>query len=132
MKIGFCLLLWSLAILNTAHSASFEEVDSWLNSEILLDPPTPGSKISQSDLKALIPWLPPGVLHEFDFPELQLEIQVYSEKKPHKHFLNASKKYLGTASIGADGSLLNYRAGQPFTHQQIVDANPKIAGYMIA
>ena len=132
MKIGFCLLVCSLALIDTAHSASFEEVDSWLNSEILLDPPTPASMISQSDLKTLVPWLPPGVLHEFDFPELKLEIQAYSEKKPHIDFLNASKKYLGTASIGDDGSLFNYQAGQPFTHQQIVDANPKIAGYMIA
>ena len=132
MKLGLFLVLWNLLFINTVHSASFEEVGSWLNSEILLDPPVPGSTISQSQIQSLTPWLPPGVLHELDFPELKLEIQPYSEKKPHLLFLNATEKNLGTASIGADGSLLNYRAGQPFTHQQIVDANPKIAGYMIA
>ena len=62
MKIGFCLLLCSLALIDTAHSTSFEEVDSWLNSKILLDPPTPGSMISQGDIKDSGPWLPPGVL----------------------------------------------------------------------
>ena len=49
MKLGLFLVLWNLVFINTVHSASFEEVGSWLNSEILLDPPVPGSTISQSD-----------------------------------------------------------------------------------
>ena len=51
-------------------AASFQDVELWLKSEVKLDPPASGTTITSGDLDRLVPWIPPGVIHEFDFPEL--------------------------------------------------------------
>ena len=117
---------------NALSANSFEEVEAWLETEVLLDPPIGGTVITSSDLEKLEPWIPRGLIHEFDFPEMNVEIQEYRKKKTHQSYAEATEKFLGQAAISGDGSLSNYTAGQPFSKDQIEKANAKEAGYMIA
>jgi len=127
----FCFLAlcfnYTISIAN-----SVVEVEAWLETEVLLDPPIDGAVLTSSDLAKLEPWIPPGLIHEFDFPEMKVEIQEYREKKPHHNYTEATKKFLGQAAIKGDGSLSNYTAGQPFSKNQIEKANARDAGHMIA
>jgi hypothetical protein len=66
------------------------------------------------------------------FPEVRVEIQQQQSYPPHPSYLAATERFRGRATIGADGSLEGYTAGQPFADEQITGARPEVAGYMIA
>ena len=87
--------------------------------------------IDPNDLVPLEPYLPPGVLDEFAFPELNMEVVGTRAYAPHETYQQATAQYLGQATLGADGSLQNYMAGQPFSLEQIEAASANEAGLMI-
>ncbi|MCZ6895106.1 MAG: DUF1329 domain-containing protein, partial [Gammaproteobacteria bacterium] len=68
----------------------------------------------------------------FRFPEITIEIQKTADYPGHRSYVEATERFQGPPSIGADGRLENYTAGRPFTHEQIISADPTTGGYMLA
>lgn len=117
---------WCLAEVTRA------DIDEWIGLNVLADPPPPGTVIGYDDVDLLAPWVPPGLLDEFRFPELRVEIQATGNYRPHHSYEAATEQFRGQATLNADGSLANYTAGLPFSDQQIATATPDQAGLMVA
>jgi len=115
-----------------AAEVSRAVVDAWIGMKVLADPPLPGTVINHADVDALAPWIPPGLLDEFRFPELRVEIQAPGDYRTHHSYETATEQFHGQATIGDDGSLTNYTAGQPFSNEQIAATTPDQAGLMVA
>jgi len=115
-----------------AAEVTRDDVGVWLGQSVVVDAPVAGTVVRADDLASLEPWLPPGYFEEFQFPEVVVEIQETGNYPPHRSYLEATEHFAGEASIGTDGRLENYTAGQPFSAAQIIDASPEIGGYMLA
>ncbi len=125
----------ALTLLTTgalAQDVARHELDSWLEQDVTIDPPAAGTVIEAHQVEMLRPWIPPGLIDEFRFPEMRVEIQATQDYPGHHTYVAATERFSGQARIGSDGRLENYVAGQPFSDQQIVTADTKTAGYMVA
>ena len=134
-KFGLKLLSFVYALSFTLGSwatVDRAQVNSWIDENPLLDPPAAGSIFTSKNIESLQPWLPPGLIDELDFPELSIKIQDYAFQANHPTYTEATEKFSGKVSLGQDGRLENYTAGQPFSLEIIKGKNPENAGYMIA
>jgi hypothetical protein len=86
----------------------------------------------QDRLADLRPYLAPGLIEEFDFPELDFEIVETRHYQPHRWFQEATARYVDHATIADDGMLEGYVAGQPFSREAIDAAPAEKAGVMVA
>lgn len=77
-----------------------------------------GDVIGYERVEELRSWLPPEFWAHRDFfffPGMKLHIgPAHRDYTPASVYLDATSRFQGSASIGQDGSLENYRAGQPF------------------
>ncbi len=115
-----------------AAEVTRDDIDTWLATSVVIDPPVAGTIVTIDDLSSLQAWIPPGFYEEFEFPEVQVEIQETADYVMHQSYVDATQRFNGQPSIGADGRLENYVAGQPFSAEQIANAEPDIGGYMLA
>ena len=131
--VAFCTLLLSL-VSGAACAADItrDDIASWLAQPTVADPPAPGTVVGQAALQTLYAWLAPGYRDEFDFPDVGIEIQATGDYAGHEVYMAATEKFAGQATINSDGGLNNYTAGQPFTIEQISNADPATGGYMLA
>ena len=114
-------------------AVSYQEFTSWL--ENTKSAPVDGfspNTYGQDSVNDLRNYLPPGYADQFDFPELSLELTETQNYQAHPIYRTASEKFAGTATIGTNGALENYTAGQPFVRDQIIAADDTSAGYMVA
>ena len=128
--VTICVCL--LSPLAFAAEVTRNDIDAWLATSVVVDPPMGGTVVTIDELPSLQPWIPPGFYEEFAFPEVAVEIQDTAHYAMHQSYIDATERFKGQASIGTDGSLENYAAGQPFSAEQIADAEPDIGGYMLA
>ena len=115
-----------------AAEVSRADIDAWIGMKVLADPPPSGTVISDADIDLLAPWIPPGLLDEFRFSGLRIEIQSPGDYRAHHSYEAATERSSGEVTLGADGSLTNYTAGLPFSNEQIAEATPDQAGLMVA
>jgi hypothetical protein len=108
-----------------------DTIGSWINDEAYADPPVAGTLIGIDDVNRLRPFIAPGYIEEFQFPEVSIEIQQTARYQPHASYLEATERFGGQATIGGDGALQNYVAGRPFSDEQIGAAAAEAAGFMI-
>ena len=131
-QLALCLLASVVCLPAHAGSVTRQDVQSWLaqyaqattRDEAL-------GMIDPEDLAPLKPYLPPGVIDEFAFPELNMEVVGTRVYTPHETYRQVTAQYRGQATLNADGSLKNYTAGHPFSIEQIEAATPEEAGLMI-
>ena len=88
--------------------------------------------ISSEDVEKLSPYLPPGLIEEFAFTELHMEVVGTQTYAPHDIYQRVTMQYVGQATLATDGGLENYAAGLPFNHEQILAATLDEAGLMVA
>jgi hypothetical protein len=122
-----------LSAVATAQGADFARFTSWLDQ--YTHAPSDGLAAGAYDasrLAELTPYLPPGYVEEFDFPELAVELTPTRHYAPHALYTQASERFIDQASIGAGGELVGYTAGRPFSLRAIAAAPPEQAGYMVA
>ena len=123
-----------LAVFRTADAdISSTDVTDWLQTNA--NAPTDGLQpgiYGVSHLPELGRYIPPGFVEEFDFPELEVELSETRHYDPHPSYREATRRFAGTAAIDADGALVSYTAGQPFSPEQIESAPADKAGYMLA
>ena len=115
-----------------AENVTRDDIGAWLTETTLADPPSGGAIVEIDELELLRAWIPSGYFEEFQFPEVTVEIQETADYPGHRSYVEASERFKGQATIGADGRLENYMAGRPFTHEQIISADPATGGYMLA
>ena len=128
VTLGFAL--WCCG--TTAADVSHDDILRWIEARITVDPPAAGTQIDDTNVDLIRPWLAPGIAEEFEFPGLRLAVQATADYPPHPDYVAATEKFSGQATIGADGRLENYTAGQPFSIEQIEAADPDTGGYMLA
>ena len=126
------IICWSVFTVPLVFSSSnYTEIYKWVKEELVTEAPKSGVTLKNTDMDTIQQWIPPGMIEEFKFPELELNIQKPKVEKPHTTYLTATKKWANTAKIESDGSLSNYKAGQPFSDNQIKNAPSNISGFMI-
>lgn len=118
--------------LTQAAEVTRTDIESWLATEVAVDPPAAGSTLGLDAIDDLSGWLPPGYIDEFRFDDVQIEIQATADYPGHRSYVDATEAFAGQASIGSDGRLENYTAGRPFSSEQITEADPATAGFMVA
>ena len=114
-----------------AAAVTPEDVDAWIKTKPMLDPPAAGTLVTFDNVRSLEPWIVPGLFEEMSFPGTEIAIQKTVDYVFHRTFNEATRKHAGEAKIGSDGALENFSAGQPFSHEQILEADATTAGYMI-
>lgn len=81
----------------------------------------------QQDLSRLAPFMPPGIIEEYDFPELELRLVETSKFESHPLNREATEKYAGQTKVTPDCTLENYHAGHPFSPEEL-DPNDPLSG----
>lgn len=120
------------ANVTVAAEVTRDDISAWLTESVLVDPPVGGTIVRFDELNSLKPWIAPGFYEEFEFPEVTVEIQDTADYAMHQSYIDATEHFKGQPSVGADGRLENYMAGQPFSTEQIASAEPDVGGYMLA
>ncbi len=116
-----------------AAGVTLEQVLQWLQDHA--EAPTDGlaaGVYGHDALADLAAYLPPGYHGEFDFDALSLEIMPTQDYQPHPVYAAATERFAGQASVAADGNLVGYTAGRPFSTEAILAAPAEAAGYMVA
>jgi hypothetical protein len=116
-----------------ASDTTYADLTGWLEAHgAAPDDGLAAGSYGAAELPALARYLPPGLVEEFDFPELELELVPTARYAPHPDYLAATRAHQGQAELAADGAITGYVAGQPFTAEQIAKATPEQAGHMVA
>ena len=118
-------------VLPIATAATREDVMAWIGSNPAVVPPDAGAVLTEADMALVAAFLPPGYAEEFNWPGLKMEIQATESYPGHPMFLAATAKFAGQATLEADGALVQYTAGRPFSDAQILAATPTQAGQMV-
>ncbi len=134
-SLSAVVITWVLAVTSQAHAAGvqFSDVQAWLtkHAQAPADGLAPG-KYDQARVQEFTAYLPPGFIEQFDFPELDVEIEETRSHRPHQLYRDATARYGDQATISSNGQLEGYTAGQPFTREGIEAAPADKAGYMVA
>ena len=134
MKLRLAAFLCFLASAQIAWGGadvSREQIGTWLEASAAASATfAPGDILTSADLDRLRPFVPPGQVEEFDFPEFRMEIGATGDYSPHPVYQQATLQYAGQTRLAEDGAMLDYVAGQPFTLEAIDAASPERAGYM--
>jgi hypothetical protein len=95
-------------------------------------PIEPGRVLSRSDAESLREWLPPPFWahRQLVFDDgMSMEIgPAFRDYSPPPVYQEATRRFRGTAKLGPDGELQDYRAGQPFPMDELDCAGDPDAG----
>ncbi len=112
---------------------SYAATLDWIQGERFPTPTfQPGETLGRGDLPRMAPFVPPGFLPQLDFQGFVAEIQAPRTLVAHPLYESASLAYGRQTEIGADGRLLHYVAGRPFSAERVRDAPADRAAYQIA
>ncbi len=122
-----------VAMQTTAATPTRADVMKWLEEyRFASEGPVPGTIIGLENIEQLKPFVAPGYFDEFRFLEVAIEIEAPYRFEVPVSYQNATDKGGDNATLGADGTLENYVAGLPFSHDRIAAASPEDAGLMVA
>lgn len=128
-------LLLATLVSSPVHASdfSYQSLLNWLQQEAgaPADGLAPGT-YGHDRYAALSRYFPPGYIEEFDFQELELEIEETQHYEPHPIYQQATALHVDQATIAANGNLEAYAAGMPFSRASINAASADKAGYMVA
>jgi Protein of unknown function (DUF1329) len=101
-------------------SFTFAEFEQWFKTHQDAAPQfLDGDVLGIADRDRLDPFLPPGlVMADFYYDGIQIKIKDAGDLSPPQHFLEATEKFKGQATIDANGAIQNYTAGTPFDRTQ--------------
>ena len=111
--IHLCLVL-TLGCGQIALAApTHDEILAWVERNTdatTLDEPL--GEIGVDGLDRLKPYLSPGLFDEFNFADLEMEVEATQAYAPHAVYLRATTAFHGQATLGDGGSLLGLHAGR--------------------
>lgn len=133
---SFIFLVLSFGLGNIAYGQEEYTLDQfyqWLEKYKNAQPEFKlGDVITYEERDKLKPFIFPGAWKIYFFPGMQLKIDETRDYSPHSTYLEATKKFANQAKLDQNGMLTNFRAGMPFTREQIEAAEPDTAGMMLA
>ncbi len=133
------LLALVLSLVLSIGQVAAEEADAvaalreWIAQDQVVSVDLSSDRIIRIDeIDSLSEVMPPALLEQFRFPEVEMAIQATTDQAPHSVFKEATNAHAAKTSLGSDGSLQGYVAGQPFVDERIVEAPADQAGLMVA
>jgi hypothetical protein len=106
-----------------------EDFDRWLEKYRDAKPDfKPGDVLTAKDLERMRPFVPPGWLEQYNFPEFRMEIIPYRDHTPRKDYVECTEKYQNQVRLAKNGAIQNYTCGQPFANSSL-SVNEPMSGY---
>ena len=133
LSIAIIAVMFAIAWQSYAADSSYSGLQAWLAQyeQAPADGLAPGT-YGQGQFADLAPYLAPGYIDQFDFVDLEFEIFETQHYQPHRLYQEATARHVDQGTIGDDGMLEGYVAGQPFSREAIEAATAEQAGLMIA
>ncbi|HTY53654.1 MAG TPA: DUF1329 domain-containing protein [Candidatus Binataceae bacterium] len=99
--------------------------DQWLHQYANAKPDfKPGDVLTYKDVNRLRPFIPPGYLELLNFPQFKAQIVATVSHRPRQDYLDCTEKHQGQVRLAADGALMNFVCGQPFSDNAIKMGDP--------
>ncbi len=119
---GAAACLWS----GVANAQKAEKVytradyTDWLNKYANAKPDFKvGDVLTAKDIERMRPFVIPGYLDYLKFPEFRMPIVGPIDHTPRGKFLECTEKYQAQVRLKPDGTMANYRCGQPFNNAEL-------------
>ncbi len=87
----------------------------------------PGDVLTAKDLERLRPFVIPGYLEFLNFPQFRAPIVAPIPHTPHPAYMQCTEKYQAQVRLKPDGTLENYKCGQPFPNSDLKVNDPTSA-----
>ncbi len=84
----------------------------------------PGDVLTSRDLERLRPFMVPGYLDQLNFPQARVRIVATRSHLPRRDFMDCTEKYQAQVRLRSDGTIANYRCGQPFADDALGPDRP--------
>jgi hypothetical protein len=86
-----------------------------------------GDVVTAKDLERLRPFVLPGYMEFLNFPEFKARIVAPIPHTPAPAYMQCTEKYQAQVRLKPDGTLENYRCGQPFPNSDLKVNDPNSA-----
>src|SRR5262249_54158510 len=83
-----------------------------------------GDVLTAKDLERMRPFVIPGYLDYLNFPEFKMRIVAPIDHTPLGPFMECTEKYQSQVRLKPDGTMANYRCGQPFSNADLRVGDP--------
>src|SRR5690242_9891799 len=90
-----------------------------------------GDVLTAKDIDRMRPFVFPGYVEQFNFPEFKMTIGAPVDHTPRKDYMACTEKYQSQVRLQPDHTMANYVCGQPFPNSQITTSDPE-AGWKAA
>ncbi len=126
--LAFCL--WGTSANAAESQQTFTRADytKWLEQYANATPDfKPGDVLTAKDLERLRPFVIPGYLQFLNFAEFRAPIVAPIPHTPHPAYMQCTEKYQSQVRLKPDGTLENYKCGQPFPNSDLKVNDPTSA-----
>jgi hypothetical protein len=122
----------ALALAQDPRNTTRADIDRWLAKYGDIKPDfKSGDVLTVKDFERIRPFMMPGYVEQFKFPQMRMEIIATRNHTPRKDYMDCTEKYQAQVRIDPDGSMENYVCGQPFADASLSVADP-LSGYKAA
>jgi hypothetical protein len=90
-----------------------------------------GDVLTAKDIERMRPFVFPGYVEQFNFPEFKMTIAAPVDHTPRKDYMACTEKYQSQVKLLPDHTMANYVCGQPFPNAAITESDPD-AGWKAA
>jgi len=142
-RLGLVGGIFAVASLLTAVSAGLAraqdprnttraDIDQWMAKYGNAKPDfKPGDVLTGKDIDRIRPFMMPGYVEQFRFPDMRMKIIPTRSHMPRRDYMDCTEKYQAQVRMAPDGSMANYFCGQPFADSALSTADP-LSGYKAA
>jgi len=130
--VALCLwsaagFLWSGEALAQTASKVYTRADytEWLTKYANAKPDFKvGDVLTGKDLERMRPFVIPGYLDYLNFPDFKMRISAPIDHTPRGPYMACTEKYQSQVRLNPDGTMANYRCGQPFNNAELKAGDP--------
>ncbi len=90
-----------------------------------------GDVLTAKDIERMRPFVFPGYVEQFNFPEFKATIAAPVDHTPRKDYMACTEKYQSQVRLQPDHTMANYVCGQPFPNSALTTSDPD-AGWKAA
>lgn len=126
--LAFCLWGTSANAAEPQQTVTRADYTKWLEQYANATPDfKPGDVLTAKDLERLRPFVIPGYLQFLNFAEFRAPIVAPIPHTPHPAYMQCTEKYQSQVRLKPDGTLENYKCGQPFANSELKVNDPTSA-----
>ncbi len=132
MALALVTACAALALAQDPRNTTRADIDRWLAKYGDTKPDfKPGDVLTVKDFERIRPFMMPGYVEQFKFPQMRMEIIATRNHTPRRDYMDCTEKYQAQVRIDPDGSMENYFCGQPFADASLSATDP-LSGYKAA